>query len=441
MAFPNPFKREPTVNPSPTEPRVEPSFGGSGPAAPTTDDSPWAMAPDDARFATPRDDNRYSAAPQPSAPASMAGDVPSIDRQEPRMNFGGEARQEVRYDGMQGMRADPRPTEAPAPEAVASAPKKSFFSGWKNPFVKKKTDAAGATPEGQPAQPAPEAQPQPMPSREPLTRQSFRTTSADAAANPQRAAISTDQALIARQKTRNRLVGAAALLMAAVIIAPLFLDSEKALDGPKVSTNIPPVTESQRVEVPIDAAPAKTDTADANANNANGNVKEEELQDNNQPASTPQAGGAVARVNVPPQAAPAPAPVQQAAPAQQPDAAARAQAAVAAQKAKAERAAAEERQKAQQAKAAEKADSKADAAAANAKGYFVQVLAIGNEGKADAAVKRMRDHGLPAYKMKVQGRNLWRVRVGPFKTRDQAMSAIGKLTLIGYTEKLAPEQQ
>ena len=115
-----------------------------------------------------------------------------------------------------------------------------------------------------------------------------------------------------------------------------------------------------------------------------------------------------------------------------------------AQKAKVERAAAEERQKAQQTQQAKKPaaeEAAPSAAAPSEKGYFVQVLAIGNEAKADAAVKRMRDHGLPAYKMKVQGRNLWRVRVGVFKSREQANSAIGKLALIGYTDKLSPEQQ
>ena len=119
-----------------------------------------------------------------------------------------------------------------------------------------------------------------------------------------------------------------------------------------------------------------------------------------------------------------------------------------AQKAKAEKAAEEARAaaaaKAKAEKAAQEAKAKAESAAPAAptgKGFFVQVGAFGSEAKANEVVKRIRASDLPAYTMKVKGRNLWRVRVGVFKSREQAVSAIGRLALMGYHQKLSPEQQ
>ncbi len=388
MAFPNPFKREPTSTPSSSAPRVEPHFEGNGAAAPENNDSPWTVSPDDGRFGT-NTQPPLSVPPSvpPQQPAKPAADVPPVTTPSaatPRVEEPAPQKEPLTKPAQDEPRAPQAPQAAPSPERKEEPAKKSFFASW------------------------------------------GKTKSAESATVP------SDQELLIRQKTRNRLVGAAALLMAAVIIAPLFLDKEEALEEPKVSTEVPAVADAQRVEVPMEATAPQT----ADAQNAN---QKDDNQEATKPAATPQAGGAVASVNV----SPAMVSEQNT----QSDAAARVQAAVSAQKAKVERAAAEERQKAQQAQQAQQAKKPAteeaapSAAAPSEKGYFVQVLAIGNEAKADAAVKRMRDHGLPAYKMKVQGRNLWRVRVGVFKSREQANSAIGKLALIGYTEKLSPEQQ
>ena len=385
MAFPNPFKREPTSTPSSSTSRVEPHFEGNGTPAPENNDSPWTVSPDDGRFGT-------SAQPPLSVPASVppqqsakpAADVPPVTTPSattPHVEELAPVREPLTKAVEEEPRAPQTPQASPAPEQKTEPAKKPFFASW----GKTKSEEHGIVP--------------------------------------------SDQELLLRQKTRNRLVGAAALLMAAVIIAPLFLDSEEALEEPKVSTEVPAVTEAQRVEVPMEATAPKT----ADAQSAD---QKDDNQEATKPAATPQAGGAVARVNV--------SPDMVSDQNTQPDATARVQAAVSAQKAKVERAAAEERQKAQQTQQAKKPaaeEAAPSAAAPSEKGYFVQVLAIGNEAKADAAVKRMRDHGLPAYKMKVQGRNLWRVRVGVFKSREQANSAIGKLALIGYTDKLSPEQQ
>ncbi len=372
MAFPNPFKREPAAGAAPSqEPRVEPSLGGGAPEAAAADDSPW-MNP-------------------AGQGAQSVPEVPSINEtREP--NFAAkEAAEPAAPGGTTGVKAGgehaaQEDTDKADKADKANKPEKSAARRlW--PFGRKAQDGEGAE-----------------------------TASAR---------IPSDQELLARQKTRNRMVGAAALLMAAVVVAPLFLDSEKALEEPKVSTTVPPVTEAQRVEVPIEAptVPTKREVAQA--------------EESANPATDT---GAVARVDtaVTPQSAAQAARTE----------AANVEAAMTAQKAKAEKAAEEARAaaaaKAKAEKAAQEAKAKAESAAPAAptgKGFFVQVGAFGSEAKANEVVKRIRASDLPAYTMKVKGRNLWRVRVGVFKSREQAVSAIGRLALMGYHQKLSPEQQ
>ncbi len=395
MAFPNPFKRDP-ASPSAgsQEPRVEPRLGG-GEAQLPDNDSPWVMPAESNGAMT-------GAASEPRFGAPAA--VPSIQESaEPVLHS-------TRSDAPSQEPAAEASAAEPTPAAERAAPKKRSF--W--PFGKKSSPASTQTLD--------QASPSSQHSEPAASSETERTAEARPAA--ERARIPSDQELLARQKTRHRLVGAAALLMAAVIIAPLVLDSEKALEQPKVSTDIPPVTEAKRVEVPIEVPPVPSRAELAQA--------EESTSPNTN-------AGAVARVDTqvpPPSAAPA-APAAAAASA---PAAPNVKAAVSDRKARAEKAAAEE------AKQSAKNDKKdrnesLSAGAPTAKGYYVQVLAFGSEAKANAAVKRMREHGLPAYTQKVQGRNLWRVRVGVFKSRNEAQSAIGRLALIGYTEKMTPEQQ
>lgn len=249
--------------------------------------------------------------------------------------------------------------------------------------------------------------------------------------------VPSDEELLARQRMRNRLVGAAALLLACVIIAPIFLDDAEQPVESTLSTTIPPVPDSTPTASTEGAQGGATESSVATATTASDNRAELPLASQPNPSLTDKVDvNVTGNVNA-----------NDTSTAKQvlEDEAARASAAIAAQKEKVEKAAqlAKEQAKAEKtAKTAEK-ETANDAAAPNAKGYFVQVMATSNQSKADAAVKRLRSHKLPAYKMKVDTKNgtLWRVRVGVFKTRDQAMSAIGTMTLIGYTDKLTPEMQ
>ena len=52
-------------------------------------------------------------------------------------------------------------------------------------------------------------------------------------------------------------------------------------------------------------------------------------------------------------------------------------------------------------------------------------------------MKQLASQGLPAYKTPVQkqGATLWRVRVGLYKTRDEARGVQGTIALGGFTGK------
>ena len=76
-------------------------------------------------------------------------------------------------------------------------------------------------------------------------------------------------------------------------------------------------------------------------------------------------------------------------------------------------------------------------AAPTGEGYYIQVLATSSELSAEKLVKDMKLQGLPAYKMSVRqnGKTLWRVRVGLFKTKAEAESASGLLMLNNFASK------
>ena len=68
------------------------------------------------------------------------------------------------------------------------------------------------------------------------------------------------------------------------------------------------------------------------------------------------------------------------------------------------------------------------------KGWYVQVLATGNEEAAERTVRKRALLGLPAYKTK-EGGNLWKVRAGLYGTRNEAEGAIGTIVLNGVAQK------
>lgn len=215
--------------------------------------------------------------------------------------------------------------------------------------------------------------------------------------------VPSDEELAARRRTRHRLVGAAALLMAVVVAAPFVLDSESSYDELPMQTEIPPVpTESAPLDVP-DVVPSTAPAETA-------------------PVAPP------AKVEAKPEAPAKPA-AKPEKPEAKPDAKAPAQGAKDDAKAEAE--------------AEKKPVRSVGITPPTGKGYYVQIVATSSELEAEKYVKRLALLGLPAYRVPVErpGATLWRVRVGLFKDAREAEGAKGTIVLNGIAPKPMVGQQ
>lgn len=110
----------------------------------------------------------------------------------------------------------------------------------------------------------------------------------------------------------------------------------------------------------------------------------------------------------------------------------------AAKKAEEQKKAAEAKRQEELKKKAEEAKKQEDKNAAPklTKGqYYLQVVALSNEGRAKALVDRMKKAGVPAYLSPVQIKSgkVYRVQAGPFKSAKEAEEANGKLGIHGLT--------
>lgn len=191
-----------------------------------------------------------------------------------------------------------------------------------------------------------------------------------------------DPAAAARVKARRRLIGAAALLLAVVVVAPLVLDSE-----PK------PVPDN----IPID-------------------IPSEKTRFNPKLALPPVPAPDSAPLTPPPDQSPAEAKAE----------AAKAETRKPAEKPLAAKPVAE--------KPAEKTVEKpAEKPAAKAGRFTVQVAASANESSARELADKLKKGGVTAYVEKVEIKDgaRWRVRAGPYASRDDAEAARAKLGLMG----------
>mgnify|MGYP001552382799 CR=1 FL=1 len=237
-----------------------------------------------------------------------------------------------------------------------------------------------------------------------------------------------------KRKARRRLIGAVVLALAAAVFVPMLLESDQRPLGDDVSVRIPPVDQGKfvnRLNSPAPAggkssgagdAPAKAGEprsdagsgkpALATANNAPevapvtqasstdaGDVPAKSI-DNAAEAALPTAAQAVA---APAKAEPAPPPVES------------------------------------KPAVAPAAVSKATASAATAKasrgGYIVQLAAFSDDKGANALANRLKKTGHPAYTEPVSTSRgtLWRVRVGPYASREDANAARDKLKREGQS--------
>lgn len=199
-----------------------------------------------------------------------------------------------------------------------------------------------------------------------------------------------------RRRARRRLVGAIVLALAAAVLVPLLLESDPKPLGEDVSVKIPPVDDTKfasklapRTPEPPAVAPAK-------------------------PAPSPQAEPA------PPKEPVVAAPAPQAPPKEIPP--------IEAPKASAPKPAAN--------------DPVKPAPAKPAGAFSVQLAAFADDKGANALANRLKQAGHPAYTepYNTSRGTLWRVRVGPYATREAAESARTKLKADGQNGIIATAQ-
>jgi DedD protein len=274
-----------------------------------------------------------------------------------------------------------------------------------------------------------------------------------------------------RRRARRRLVGAIVLALAAAVIVPMLLESEPKPLGDSVAVKIPPVDDGKFVNrlndgAPKSDAPAKDVRKDAAPDAAPrksvadaeksvmapaGKPPKYDTQvaaDAAKPADAPSPNAAppvsatptVPSASTPPQPPPPPAPAA--------DTPTPATAVAPAAKAGAPKADATPKSDPKAAAPAVKAEPKSAepaAAATPAKngakdGFAVQLAAFSDDKGANSLINRLKRDGYPAYiePLKTSRGTLWRVRVGPFPSRDAANVVRDKLKTEGQNGIVAP---
>lgn len=394
MQFPNPFKKEKPAEQAAEAPRIEPQLGGEG-----GESSPWDVREDPPAFNVVGEEKPLVEPERATEPVPESVQTPVYSPAAPAAS------------------ADP---VAPAPE---SAPRGSLFVEPKAPQPAAKIEprlaprAADAAPETRlvigeiGSAPSPEAPRRPAPEpeaaapagdEEPTGKKRLRMPAfgfmkrkAAPLSDEVEDDVPDEEILVQRQRTRYRLVGAAALMLGVIVVSPLLLDREQDVKPP-VSTEIPAVPETARTT--LNALPGSSGDVDVTANGAaaeQSTSRANLANEARQPVKTEPAPKAEA-------AKPAPAPAARPEPK----------------------------------KAEEKPAKKSSAT--DGKGFYVQVLATSSERNAEKLVRELSAKGYPAYKVSVSQKagTLWRVRVGNYATRDEARGVQGTLVLDGHTGQL-----
>ncbi len=394
MQFPNPFKKEKPAEQAAEAPRIEPQLGGEG-----GEPSPWDVREDlpafnvvgeekplvePERVAEPVPESVQTPVYSPAAPAASADPVAPAPESAPRGSLFVEPKAP-----QPAAKIEPRL----APRAADAAPETRLVIG---------EIGSAPSPEA-PRRPAPEPEAAaPAGDEEPTGKKRLRMPAfgfmkrkAAPLSDEVEDDVPDEEILVQRQRTRYRLVGAAALMLGVIVVSPLLLDREQDVKPP-VSTEIPAVPETARTT--LNALPGSSGDVDVTANGAaaeQSTSRANLANEARQPVKTEPAPKAEA-------AKPAPAPAARPEPK----------------------------------KAEEKPAKKSSAT--DGKGFYVQVLATSSERNAEKLVKELSAKGYPAYKVSVSQKagTLWRVRVGNYATRDEARGVQGTLVLDGHTGQL-----
>lgn len=391
MQFPNPFKKEKPAEQAAEAPRIEPQLGGEG-----GEHSPWDVREDTPAFNVvgeekPLVEPERAAEPVPESvqtpvysPAASADPVAPAPESAPRGSLFVEPKAP-----QPAAKIEPRL----APRAADAAPETRLVIG---------EIGSAPSPEA-PRRPAPEPEAAaPAGDEEPTGKKrlrmpafGFMKRTAAPLSDEVEDDVPDEEILVQRQRTRYRLVGAAALMLGVIVVSPLLLDREQDVKPP-VSTEIPAVPETARTT--LNALPGSSGDVDVTANGAaaeQSTSRANLANEARQPVKTEPAPKAEA-------AKPAPAPAARPEPK----------------------------------KAEEKPAKKSSAT--DGKGFYVQVLATSSERNAEKLVRELSAKGYPAYKVSVSQKagTLWRVRVGNYATRDEARGVQGTLVLDGHTGQL-----
>lgn len=394
MQFPNPFKKEKPAEQAAEAPRIEPQLGGEG-----GEPSPWDVREDPPAFnvvgeekplveperaAEPVPESVQTPVYSPAAPAASADPVAPAPESAPRGSLFVEPKAP-----QPAAKIEPRL----APRAADAAPETRLVIG---------EIGSAPSPEA-PRRPAPEPEAAaPAGDEEPTGKRRLRMPAfgfmkrkAAPLSDEVEDDVPDEEILVQRQRTRYRLVGAAALMLGVIVVSPLLLDREQDVKPP-VSTEIPAVPETARTT--LNALPGSSGDVDVTDNGAaaeQSTSRANLANEARQPVKTEPAPKAEA-------AKPAPAPAARPEPK----------------------------------KAEEKPAKKSFAT--DGKGFYVQVLATSSERNAEKLVRELSAKGYPAYKVSVSQKagTLWRVRVGNYATRDEARGVQGTLVLDGHTGQL-----
>lgn len=394
MQFPNPFKKEKPAEQAAEAPRIEPQLGGEGgepspgdvredpPAFNVVGEEKPLVEPE--RAAEPVPESVQTPVYSPAAPAASADPVAPAPESAPRGSLFVEPKAP-----QPAAKIEPRL----APRAADAAPETRLVIG---------EIGSAPSPEA-PRRPAPEPEAAaPAGDEEPTGKKRLRMPAfgfmkrkAAPLSDEVEDDVPDEEILVQRQRTRYRLVGAAALMLGVIVVSPLLLDREQDVKPP-VSTEIPAVPETARTT--LNALPGSSGDVDVTANGAaaeQSTSRANLANEARQPVKTEPAPKAEA-------AKPAPAPAARPEPK----------------------------------KAEEKPAKKSSAT--DGKGFYVQVLATSSERNAEKLVSELSAKGYPAYKVSVSQKagTLWRVRVGNYATRDEARGVQGTLVLDGHTGQL-----
>lgn len=299
---------------------------------------------------------------------------------------------------------EPKAASAEAPAPVRPAFEKKLDSAAFQPAPAAEVKSAPKTePRPNPLRSKPDEVTKPVPRRElrePRPVRGF-SVGAEFPAGP------SEEELIARRRTKNRLVGAAVLMAALVVAAPFIMDEPRPVDAPPLDTTVPEMPE-QTTKLELNAPQLPKNEGDVM-------VTESGLG---------KAGESVAKANLAQEARdsmkPKTEPVEKTQKTEQP-----------AVKPAAKPAAPEKAQKPQ-------APLKTvGVKPPSGQGWYVQVMATSSERQAESAVKRITELGFPAYRVPVEkgAATLWRVRVGLYKDKKEAESVVGAIVLNGIANK------